>query len=78
MGRTRSSLGPHWAGTGITGQTSQEFDEQKVGRGVKVYKPGMLPTDRFDSSDKGKKAFDEYCKQQSGEVVTYNIKDLEE
>lgn len=36
-----------------------------------------LPTDAFDySTKKGKKAFEDYCKMNSGEVITYNRNDL--
>jgi hypothetical protein len=78
MGRMKSSLGSHWAGTGIAGQTAQQFDDHKIERGGKSYRGIRLSTDQFDSSKEGKKAFEEYCKEQSGEVKVYNIKDLEE
>lgn len=73
----RSSLGSHWAGTGIAGPTEKQFDEHKIERGVKVYRPGMLPTDKFKNDKEGKKAFEAYVKEQSGEVTTYNLKDKE-
>lgn len=67
----RSTLGSHWAGTGIYGPTEEEFDNHKIERGIKVSRHGMLPTDKFEK----KEDFDKYCEQQSGDVKTYNIKD---
>jgi hypothetical protein len=71
----RSSLGGHWAGTGITGQTAQQFDDHTIKRTVQHHRRD-LPVNL--NSKEEKKKFEEYCKEMSGEVKVYNIKDLEE
>ncbi|WP_263117524.1 hypothetical protein [Bacillus subtilis] len=68
----RSSLGGQFAGAGIT-QDSTLDDDFVIKRGIKVHRQGFLPTDQFVGN---KAAFDEYCKQQSGEVVSYSINEL--
>lgn len=73
--RTGLDGGNRFAGTGIQGQTSMQFDDFKKERSIKIFRSDMLPTDRFGSDKKGKEAFKKYCEEQSGEVVTYNIKD---
>lgn len=73
----RSSLGTHFAGTGMYGPTEKEFDDAVIRRRIKVPRRGMLPTDRFSSDKKGKVAFEQYVKEQSGEVITYNLKENE-
>jgi hypothetical protein len=76
----RSKLGGHIAGTGIASPTAKQFDDFKTHRSIKVHKPGMLPTDFLaagkDSKEK-KKAFEQYCKEQSSNVTTYTIDQLE-
>lgn len=72
----RSSLGGHWAGTGMVQPPDQQDDFIRH-RGIKVHRPGMLPTDKFGTGEKGKKAFKAYCQAQSSDVKVYNIKDLE-
>lgn len=67
----RSELGGHFAGAGII-QDPTLHDDFVIKRGVKVHRQGFLPTDNFTS----KEDFNEYCKEQSGEVITYNLKDL--
>jgi hypothetical protein len=67
----RSSLGGHYAGTGIESPTSKEFDDFKVERGRKVYRGGMFESDKFSD----RKAFQKYCESQSGEVKIYNLND---
>lgn len=67
----KSSLGNHWAGTGIVGPTEEEFDNHIVNRSIKVGRRGMLPTDKFEK----KEDFDKYCEEQSGDVKKYNMKD---
>lgn len=69
----RSQLGSHVAGTGVNSPTAQQFDDFIKYRGIKFHKPGMLPTDQFRNDKEGKKAFDEYCKEQSSDVVTYTL-----
>jgi hypothetical protein len=74
----RSSLGGHWTGTGVAGPTSQQFDDFKKSRSIKVYKPGMFEFDKFGNDKKGKAAFEEYCREQSGDVISYKINQDEE
>jgi hypothetical protein len=52
-------------------------EEQNIVRSQKIWRPTTLgDMDSFDmSTKKGKQAFKEYCEAQSGEVVTYNIKE---
>ncbi|MDK2600773.1 hypothetical protein QO179_25075 [Bacillus stercoris] len=51
----------------------REFDDFTLRRGKKMYRPGMLPTDQFAGD---KKSFEEYCKEQSGEVYVQNLHDI--
>ena len=64
----RSSLGGHYAGTGMAGTSAQEFDDLVRTRGIKVHRSGMLPSDNYIGD---KKAFKKYCEDMSGEVITY-------
>lgn len=68
----RSSLGSQFAGAGII-QDSTLDDDFVIKRGIKVHRQDFLPTDQFVGD---KTAFDEYCKQQSGEVTSYSINEL--
>ena len=69
----RSSLGGHFAGTGIV--KPKDWDDDYIrSRGVKMVRWGMFSTDYLDKDDK--KAFQKYCEEQSGKVNTYSIEDL--
>jgi hypothetical protein len=70
----RSTLGSHWAGTGIVGQSAQDFDDHIVKRVAQRRKVSYPTPDTKEE----KKKFDAYCKEMSGDVEVYNIKDLEE
>ena len=72
----RSSFGGHFAGTGIV-QEADMLDDYVIKRSIKKRKGYMFETDKFGNSTAGKELFDEYCKQQSGEVISYSLNDLE-
>lgn len=70
----RSSFGGHIAGTGIAGPTAEQFDNFNRKMSIKVARPGFLPTDYFGHGKEGKQAFENYCKENSSEVVVYKRK----
>ena len=70
----RSSLGGHFAGTGIQSPTAQQFDDVTRKRSIKVHRADMLPIDKFMGD---KEAYRKYIEENSGEVITYNMKDLD-
>ena len=70
----RSSLGSHFAGTGISTMRKDEQDDYTP-EGHHSRKRGhILPTDKF----RNREEFDEYCKSQSGKVVIRHISELAE
>jgi hypothetical protein len=73
----RSRLGSHFAGTGMSYSTKDSDDYRELK--ISSSKNGCrMSTDKFGRDEKGKKAFDEYCKQMSGEVKTYHISEVQE
>jgi hypothetical protein len=50
---------------------NDEYNSYKINLSRRVQV--RLSTDKFGSSNKGKEAFDDYCKSQSGEVKSYFI-----
>jgi hypothetical protein len=73
----RSKLGGHFAGTGITVPADMK-DDYLEERSIKINRPGMLPTDYLGDGKEAKKKFEDYCREQSGDVTTYNLKDSHE
>lgn len=73
MSRMRSSLGGHFAGSGMSYPYGYNLDEIRVINIPEHRKGCKLSTD----GKRKNKEFDAYCKEQSGKVVSYNIKDLQ-
>lgn len=66
----RSNLGTHYAGHGMAYPLDYNNDDIVEYHIPKSKQGCKLPTDSID-----KKELSDYCKQQSGEVITYNLYD---
>jgi hypothetical protein len=73
----KSSLGSHIAGTGMN-YSSRDKDDALSFNISKSRQGCKLSTDNFGSDRKGRQAFDDYCKEMSGEVKVYHINELQE